>query len=94
MNKVKILQVSPNGVGPSWWRQTSTLIEALGCNAVDYGWHTVTEDGGFTSGVDWSQGLETDEELEERVEAWFDAHDDDGWPWRFRVLCGDPSLRS
>ncbi len=85
MKKI-VVQVSPNGVGPSWWSQKRRPLESPACHVIDYSWHTVTATGGFTSGADWSEAVGTDEELAERVDTWFEVHEEDPWPWRFRVL--------
>lgn len=101
MSERVVVMVRPRGVGPSWWPRLGTdrvdiLVSPrhelwyppLG-RVVEYGWNTVTDTGGFTAGFDPTSAVEGDVELAERVEAWFEAHEDDPWPWELRAVILD-----
>ena len=87
-----VVMVRPRGVGPSWWPQAvpCPVSEHMGITVVAEGrigsvvqfiWQTATEGGGVTGGVDLAHAVAGDEELAQRVEDWFDEHEDDPWPW-------------
>ena len=84
-----LLQVAPNGVGPTWWKSAGQPIEAGVSKVLTYRYATVTESGGFTAGIDWEHAVDSDKDLGDRADAWFDAHEDDPWPWGFRTLVRD-----
>ncbi len=81
-----VVLVRPRGPGPDYWPKVepfpTVFVEGeLGGAAVQFEWQTVNATGGFTKGFDRSSAVAGDVELGERVDAWFEAHDDDPWAW-------------
>lgn len=94
-----VVCVRPRGVGPSWWpvARKERLVDNL--EAVPFGadiphiglglvyqWNTITDTGGFTNGFDPSCAVEGDQAVGELVDEWFQAHEDDPWPWEIRAV--------
>jgi hypothetical protein len=52
----------------------------------EYAWWTVTSGGGFTKGFDLASAVTGDAELGERIDEWFESHEDDPWPWEIRAI--------
>lgn len=90
----RVVLVRPRGAGPSWWLSLRPKVErnALpGCRGVKghyriYLWCTVTEGGGFTNGFDVKHSVVGDEDVDDRIKDWFEAHDGDMWPWEIRAI--------
>jgi hypothetical protein len=84
-----VVLVRPKGVGPSWWRiESACHVDANLCLGkpkvgalVAFAFYTVTGSGGFISEFDERFAVSGDVALGERVEAWFEAHEEDPWPW-------------
>jgi hypothetical protein len=91
-----VLQVRPKGAGPWSWSHTTGTGSTPGV-PVEFDWATVSVEipprksrngirvTGYSIGhfaacaIPWSR-------VEEVVDAWFDAHDDEAWPWEFRLV--------
>ncbi len=96
-----LVQVRPKGVGPWSWPHhdggQATMTGKSAGTVVYFEWMTISAEVpprkarsrgvrvvGYSAEA---AGLEVPwDRAEEVVDAWFDAHDEEAWPWEFRLV--------